>query len=92
MAWISPVLSLFYELLASLMESMMQRDDFYWMPPMYQELVFPYPISISAADLRSFTFRDLHEPKIPLILSYFDTRIVRWAAMGKLNSPSSSAS
>lgn len=67
----------------------MHNDEFIDIPPKYQALVPPSPISISAAVFRVFSFRDLQVPKIPLIFSYFETLMFIWQAIGKGKSPSS---
>jgi hypothetical protein len=80
-------LYLFYELLASLWLRMMQSALFTEMPPKYQLLVLPYPIYMSAASLRELSLRDLAVPKMPLILSSLETRMLRCALTGKLKMP-----
>ena len=47
------------------------------MPPKYQLLVPPSPISISEAVLRALSLSDLQVPRIPLILIVFVTLIDR---------------
>jgi hypothetical protein len=76
-------LYLFSEAFASLRLTTMQSELFKEMPPRYQTLVFPYPISISAAVLSALSFRDLQLPKMPLILSSLLTLMVSCVAMGK---------
>lgn len=81
-AWISPVLSRFSELLASLKLTTTQKVELVAGPPKYQDWVPPYPISISAAVFRVLSLRDLQVPKIPLIFISLEALIVSWQAKG----------
>jgi hypothetical protein len=69
--------SLFYELLASLIETTRQRELLPFIPPKYQVFVPPSPIYISEAVFKAFSFKDLQDPIIPLILSSLETLMVR---------------
>lgn len=73
----------------SLLVSITQRALLVQIPPKYHELVMPSPISMSDAVLRALSLRERQVPRIPLILSSLETRILRLQAKGKLKSPTS---
>lgn len=75
-------LSLFYEALASLRLTTRHSDALVEMPPMYQTLVPPSPISISAAVFKVFYLRDFPRPRMPLIFISLEQRMVSCDATG----------